>query len=143
VLVDSSVWIPYLRGDATAEVEILVDALKRRQVVWLDAPILQEVLQGADGPRRFARWERILGEWPLLIGPEPRAAARGAAQLYARCRWAGITPRSANDCLIAVHAISHGVPLLHSDRDFSLIATVEPQLMLLPARAGEDDESGR
>ena len=136
MLVDSSVWIPFLRGDALTEVDILVDALDRAQPVWLVAPILQEVLQGADRPERFAKWDRVLGELPLLLEPDPRTAARAAAHLYAKCRWAGITPRSANDCLIAVHAVSNGVPLLHCDRDFPLIATVEPQLVLLPTMQG-------
>ena len=139
MLVDSSVWIPFLRGDALTEVDILVDALDRAQPVWLVATILQEVLQGADRPdrpERFAKWDRVLGELPLLVEPDPRTAARTAAHLYAKCRWAGITPRSANDCLIAVHAVSNGVPLLHCDRDFPLIATVEPQLVLLPTMQG-------
>jgi predicted nucleic acid-binding protein len=54
--------------------------------------------------------------------------------LYAQCRWAGITPRSANDCLIATHAIFASVPLLHHDRDFNLIAGVEPKLTLVVAQ---------
>jgi predicted nucleic acid-binding protein len=44
---------------------------------------------------------------------------------------AGVTPRSANDCLIATHAILGGMPLLHRDRDFDLIAGVEPKLVLV------------
>jgi predicted nucleic acid-binding protein len=132
MLVDSSVWIPFLRGDSTIEVGILAQALSRALPVWLAPPILQEVLQGADRPERFARWDRVLGELPLLSGPDPRSAARSAAHLYARCRWQGLTPRSANDCLIAVHAIDNEVPVLHADRDFESIARVEPRLMLLP-----------
>jgi hypothetical protein len=69
----------------------------------------------------------------MVIAPDARETARNAAHLYARCRWAGITPRSANDCLIAVHAILGGVPLLHRDRDFDLIASVEPKLILIAA----------
>ena len=135
MLVDSSVWIPYLRGDASAGVRELVAALRRGAAVWLAAPILQEVLQGADSEARFSRWDRILGELPLLTDPDARATARHAALLYARCRWLGITPRSANDCLIATHAISHGVPLLHNDRDFVSIALAEPKLLLMPTGA--------
>ena len=45
----------------------------------------------------------------------------------------GITPRSTNDCLIAVHAIVSGMPLLHRDRDFELIAGIEPELVLVAA----------
>ena len=133
MLVDSSVWIPFLRGAVMAEVDMLAAALEHAQPVWLAPPILQEVLQGADSPERFAKWDRVLSDLPLLVEPGPRNAARAAAQLYARCQWAGVTPRSANDCLIAVHAMSNGVPLLHCDRDFPLIANIEPRLVLLPA----------
>lgn len=54
-----------------------------------------------------------------------------AGALYARCRWAGITPRSPHECLIAQTAIEHSVPLLHDDRDFELMARGEPALRLL------------
>jgi predicted nucleic acid-binding protein len=131
MLVDSSVWIAYLRGEELIEVQLLTAALENRDSVWLAPPILQEVLQGADSPDRFRRWGRVLGELPMIIAPDGREAARDAAHLYARCRWAGVTPRSANDCLIALHAIIGGVPLLHRDRDFGSIATVEPRLMLV------------
>jgi predicted nucleic acid-binding protein len=132
MLVDSSVWIPFLRGDPSAEVDLLVAALKRADPVWIAAPILQEVLQGADTPERFARWDRILGQLPILVDHDARSAAREAAHLYARCRWAGITPRSTNDCLIAMTAIAAHTPILHRDRDFIAIARVEPRLALLP-----------
>jgi predicted nucleic acid-binding protein len=134
MLVDSSVWIAYLRGDNLVEVALLFEALERGEPVWLAPPILQEVLQGADSPDRFTRWDRVLGELPMVIAPDPREAARSAAHLYARCRWAGVTPRSANDCLIATHAIHASMPLLHRDRDFGLIAGVEPKLMLVAVR---------
>jgi len=134
MLVDSSVWIAYLRGDNLVEVALLSETLEREEPVWLAPPILQEVLQGADSPDRFTRWDRVLGELPMVIAPDPREAARSAAHLYARCRWAGVTPRSANDCLIATHAIHASMPLLHRDRDFDLIAGVEPKLTLVPVR---------
>jgi predicted nucleic acid-binding protein len=135
MLVDSSVWIAYLRGDDLVEVAMLTEALEHRESVWLTATILQEVLQGADS-QRFNRWDRVLGELPSITSPDAREAARGAAHLYARCRWAGVTPRSANDCLIATHAVFAGIPLLHRDRDFDLIARVEPKLVLVPVKHG-------
>lgn len=131
MLVDSSVWIPYLNGTSLPIVERLVRTLEAGEAVWLAPPIQQEVLQGADRPERFARWDRVLGALPMFEGPSPKQMARDAAQLYARCRWAGITPRSANDCLIAVHAMEARLPLLHDDADFERIARVEPRLLLL------------
>lgn len=132
MLVDSSVWVSFLRGDSLAEVDMLVTALERGDPIWLAPPILQEVLQGADSQERFARWDRVIGELPMLVDENSAATARAAAHLYARCRWTGITPRSANDCLIAVYAINGRMPLLHRDRDFAVIAEVEPKLILLP-----------
>ena len=117
MLVDSSVWVAFLRGDAVAETDFLVAALERGDPVWLSPPILQEVLQGADSPERFARWERVLGELPMRLEQDARSAARNAAHLYARCRWSGITPRSANDCLIAVAAIRISSRLPKSSRN--------------------------
>lgn len=131
MLVDSSVWIAFLRGDTAAEVSLLRDSLARSGPVWLAPPILQEVLQGADTPGRFTKWDRVLGELPLLGDDDQRSVTRQAAHLCARCRWRGITPRSSNDCLIAVFAIRARMPLLHRDRDFPAIAAVEPELKLL------------
>ena len=132
MLVDSSVWIDFLRGGASLETRALLQALRQREPIWIAPPILQEVLQGADTVNRFARWERTLGELPLVSDPDPRALARDAARLYARCRWQGITIRSANDCLIAQYAMRSNLALLHRDRDFNAIAGVEPELKLLP-----------
>jgi predicted nucleic acid-binding protein len=131
MLVDSSVWVSFLRGDATVEVAYLRGALSRGHPIWLAPPILQEVLQGADSPERFAKWDRVLGELPLLPEADPRSLARAAAHLYANCRWGEVTPRSATDCLIAAFAIRARVPLLHQDRDFVAIAKIEPALKLL------------
>ena len=131
MLVDSSVWIPFLRGAASAEVVHLRKSLETGAAIWVAPPILQEVLQGADTEARFAKWDRVLGELPMLTESNHRSLARAAAHLYARCRWRGITPRSANDCLIALYAIRGRVPLLHHDRDFIAIAQLEPDLKLL------------
>ncbi|HEV2852577.1 MAG TPA: PIN domain-containing protein [Thermoanaerobaculia bacterium] len=47
-----------------------------------------------------------------------------AAQLYRAARRSGITVRSGVDCVIAACAIRHGIPVLHYDRDFTLLAQV-------------------
>lgn len=134
LLVDSSVWVDYLRGEKLVEVALLTEALENREPIWLAPPILQQILQGAETPERFNRWHRVLGELPMVIAPDPRDTARSAAYLYAPCRWAGVTPRSANDCLIATHAILASMPLLHRELDFDLIAGVEPWLILVAVK---------
>ena len=131
MLVDSSVWVSYLRGTGTPEVIQLLAALENGDPIWLVPTIIQEVLQGADSLVRFARWARVLGELPVIPDPDDGGSAQAAAHLYARCRWAGITPRSSNDCLISVHAIRSRIPILHQDRDFFAIASIEPNLLLV------------
>lgn len=96
----------------------LKNALQQGEPVWLASPILQEVLQGADSATRFNKWDRILGELPMVQDNNIRDLTRETAQLYARCRWQAFTPRSSNDCLIAMYAVRFELPLLHRDRDF-------------------------
>lgn len=131
MLVDSSVWIDFLRGVSSGETRLLQETLQHGEPLWLAPPILQEVLQGADSSQRFDKWDRVLGELPMVVDSDMRGLTREAAKLYARCRWQAFTPRSANDCLIAVYAIRFELPLLHRDRDFENIAKVERKLKLL------------
>jgi predicted nucleic acid-binding protein len=70
MLVDSSVWVAYLRGDNLIEVALLTEALEQGAPVWIVPTILQEVLQGADAPERFTRWDRVLGELPMVTAPD-------------------------------------------------------------------------
>ena len=132
MIVDSSVWIGFLCSDPTAEVKQLKNALEARRPIWLVPVILQEVLQGADSERTFTRWARVLSGVSVIRVSDPAATARAAALLYAKCRWRGITPRSANDCLIAASAVEVGLPLLHRDRDFDRMVIVEPRLRIVP-----------
>jgi len=130
MIADSSVWIGYLRGARDRETLYLKRSVEREEPIYLVAPVFQEVLQGANGVEQFARWDGVLGQLPLLVPDDTRAAARDAAALYVRCRAAGLTIRSPNDCLIAAIAIEFDLPLLQRDRDFTFIARVEPHLKL-------------
>lgn len=132
MIADSSVWIDYLRHGRGAAVDHLQAALAERRVALLPT-VLQEVLQGADSPQRFTAWERAFSALDLLHTDDPGLTAVLAAGLYARCRWAGFTIRSANDCLIAASCIELDQPLLQCDRDFQRIADVESRLRLVAA----------
>ena len=131
MLVDSSVWIELLRSGQGYEVRLLSAALRARRFVALAPIVLQETLQGAGSQAVFRKWRRGFLDLALLLVSDPRATHERAAELYMRCRLAGITPRSANDCLIAVTAIEFDLPILHRDRDFIRISTVEPALRLI------------
>lgn len=131
VLVDSSVWIALLRDLDTAPTRILRALLSTARAA-LSPMIYQEILQGAASERHFDTLRRYFGTQPLLAPRHPVRTHESAAEIFARCRWRGITPRSTCDCLIAQTAIEHDVPLLTDDRDFLAIASVEPRLRLHP-----------
>lgn len=131
MIVDSSVWIAHLRGTGSTGARRLASALASREPIQLPDIVLLEVLRGASSPGDFLRLERALLTLPRFVPADPRLLARNAAHLYARCRWLGFTPGSGNDCLIACCAIEAGQPLLHEDRDFRLIAQIEPALALI------------
>ncbi|TSE24369.1 Ribonuclease VapC11 [Tepidimonas sediminis] len=130
VLVDSSVWIALLRAQAGPAVDCL------RRLLWdgeavLAPVIVQEILQGAASPPQLERLREHFTGLPVLRSRDPLVTHTAAGALYARCRWAGVTPRSPHDCLIAQTAVEHDVALLHDDVDFERIAAVEPRLRLL------------
>ena len=131
-LVDTSVWVNYLRGDATPQVRALKILLSGEEIVGTAPIILQEILQGADSVERFETWRKYFSELFCYLPRDPVESHIAAARLYQDCRKAGKTLRSSNDCLIARIAIENGLTLLHNDRDFNAIARVTGQLKLYP-----------
>ena len=129
-LVDTSVWVDYLRGKSTPQVLALKDLLSGEDIVGVTPVILQEVLQGADSPDRFEAWRETFAELLCYLPMDPVGSHIAAARLYQECRRAAKTPRSSNDCLIAQIAIENRLVLIHSDRDFDAIASVAGELKL-------------
>ena len=134
-LVDTSVWVDYLRGNASPPVRALKDLLGGDQVVGVAPIILQEVLQGADSAERFEKWRKDFTSLCCYAPGDPVATHVEAARMYQTCRRAGKIPRSSNDCLIARIAVEYALVLLHDDRDFEAIAAVTPELRLYPVKS--------
>jgi predicted nucleic acid-binding protein len=131
ILVDSTVWIDLLRKRQSVPVARLRKLLELGEAAA--APVIaQEVLQGAANPAAFAKLRKYFTGIPMVGTRRVIDLHVAAADLYARARWRAITPRSPNDCLIAVTAVDEGVALLHDDRDFEDLAAIEPTLKLLP-----------
>ena len=118
VVVDSSVWIDFLRGvvnPATDELARLLQGAAVRLVV--PDLVLFEVLRGFRDEREHRKASELL----RAVGVEAtggEALAMAAAQHYRILRQAGVTPRSAIDVLIAAFCIERDYLLLHADRDF-------------------------
>ena len=116
ILVDSSVWIDFFRGEATPQAARL-DALLGERIVVTGDLILTEVLQGFASDRDFQLAKRLLSSLPVVTLGGPDIALR-AAQNFRVLRKRGVTTRKTIDTIIATHCIEYDLPLLFSDRDF-------------------------
>jgi predicted nucleic acid-binding protein len=99
----------------------LREAIAAGETVVATDVVLMELLAGARTDERYSRISRVLGtfEFVPVEGPGDYVAA---ADLYRRCRTAGVTIRKMTDCLIAAVAIRTGAQVLHQDRDFDALA---------------------
>ena len=87
-LVDTSVWVDFLRGEPTPQVAALEDLLSGDQVVGIAPVILQEVLQGADSSARFEKWRRYFGDLMCYLPGDPGhpSRSRPAVRPLPACR---------------------------------------------------------
>lgn len=116
ILVDSSVWIDYLRGVPTPQTAKL-DSLLGRVPLAIGDLILTEVLQGCVQDKAFNEVRRLLLSLHAIdLGGQ--AVAIEAARNFRRLRAMGITVRKTIDTVIATRCIMDRLELLHSDRDF-------------------------
>lgn len=116
VIVDTTVWVDYLRGTHNPETEWLEIEADRKRLGLTDL-ILCEVLQGVRSEQEFSQVRTELERFALFeTGGEELAIA--AARNYRRIREEGLTVRKTIDCLIATFCMSNGHALLHRDRDF-------------------------
>jgi predicted nucleic acid-binding protein len=118
ILVDTSAWVEFLR-DTGSDVCNRVDRQLGSDLAICD-PIFMEILAGARDDRHLRQLRSLLARTTTV---ETRPAHFDeAAALYRSCRRAGETVRKMNDCLIAATAIDAGVPVLHADADFDVLA---------------------
>ena len=131
LLVDSSVWIDWLRGTDTDAVRF-VQERENHEELAITQMIYLEVLQGVSSDRQFAATQRVLGAQTLFQPLDMLKTFEAAAHLYRRARIQGLTIRKSSDCLIAAMALEQGAVLVHNDRDFLALAQVEPALQVYP-----------
>lgn len=117
-IVDSSVWVDYLRGRRTPQADWL-DRESGRTPLGITDIILCEVLQGVRDDAAYARTKRELLTLHVFASGG-RDAALAAAAHYRLLRARGRAVRSTIDCLIATFCLMHGHTLLHCDRDFDV-----------------------
>lgn len=116
ILVDSSVWIDFFRGNSTPQTRVL-DAILGREPLAIGDLILTEVLQGFRLDRDFYQAQRLLSSLTVIdLGGQ--AVAIQAAQNFRVLRLFGVTIRKTIDTVIATRCINDDYALLYRDKDF-------------------------
>jgi predicted nucleic acid-binding protein len=116
VIIDTTVWIDYLRGAENPETRWLDQELRRQRLGLTDL-ILCEVLQGIRDQGTFAQVQADLLKFHVFhTGGSGLAIA--AAQNYRDLRRRGYTVRKTTDCLIATFCLQAEHELLHRNHDF-------------------------
>ena len=123
IVVDTTVWIDFLRANGTAFDLALGELIGRGEALAITDLIYCEVLQGIRDQAQFVQVREILGSYPILRmrGLE---VFEEAANIYRDCRTRGFTIRKTIDCLIAATCLNAGAELYHNDRDYDFIARV-------------------
>lgn len=116
IVVDTSVWIDYFNGIESPETTRL-DALLGKKSLATGDLILTEVLQGFRHDADYKAAKKTLTSLTVyaMLGTE---LAVKSADNFRALRKQGITIRKTADVIIATFCITHGKPLLFSDKDF-------------------------
>ena len=116
VIVDTTVWIDYLRGTLTPQSHWLDAELDRNRIGLTDLNLC-EILQGIRDVQQVALVrEKLLKFEVFSTGGVELALV--AAENYRHLRSHGFTVRKTIDCLIATFCLRNDHALLHNDRDF-------------------------
>jgi predicted nucleic acid-binding protein len=117
ILVDSSVWIDYFRGESTPKTNRL-DSLLATNLLAIGDLMLAEVLQGFTNESEFNRARIFLSSRLYQVQIGGADIAIQAARNFRVLRGLGITVRKTIDTLVATYCIENDITLLHNDRDF-------------------------
>jgi predicted nucleic acid-binding protein len=116
IIVDTTVWVDYLRGTRTPQADWLEAQLTRERLGLTDL-ILCEVLQGITTDGQFDAVQEELLKFAVFETGTVELAVEAALN-YRRLRAAGRTVRKTIDSLIATFCLVEGHSLLHNDRDY-------------------------
>lgn len=132
LFVDTSVWSLAFRRDVeldAPEVHTLKNALVSGDLVVTTGLVLQELLQGFNGPKASIDLIARFRDIPLLS--PTRETHIEAANLRNHCRRNGVQAGTV-DAMIAQLCIENELQLLTTDQDFSHMARFVPLRVWLP-----------
>ncbi|CAN5865725.1 type II toxin-antitoxin system toxin ribonuclease VapC11 [soil metagenome] len=125
VLIDTSVWVSYLRGDGGRAHGWLRGQIATPESLVTTEPVVMELLAGAPpGGARQTLEDVLVGMRTASVVSD--TDFRAAGLLAQAVRRHGRTIRSIVDCLIAGVALRADITLAHRDADFDAIAAVAP-----------------
>lgn len=119
VLVDSSVWIDFLRNNVTPKTQLLEQFIVDREDLCICGFVFTEVLQGIKDEKKYLSTKQQLSN--LIYLEDDVSTFDLGATIYRELRKQGLTIRNSIDCLIAATVIQHGAHLLDADRDYEFI----------------------
>ena len=120
IIVDTSAWIEYFRGGLPRIVN-KVDRCLEQDFVGIGDLVYCEVMQGIRSPREREEVSTLLLSLPRFDMVGFRMAEKSASN-YRLLRSKGVTVRKTIDVLIGTFCAEHGMPLIHHDSDFDLMA---------------------
>lgn len=121
MIVDTSVWIDFLRPGSNPAGDRLEEMVTTGERIVVPETVLMELLSGPTDEVVAAQRQRMLEAFDLEP-VVPMADSVRAASLQRSCRRGGDTVRNLGDCLIAATALRLDLPVLHRDRDFEVLA---------------------
>ena len=116
VVVDTTVWIDYVRGLDNPYTNALDHELLHNRVITGDL-LIAEFLQGFHSEKDFEAAKEIINSL-IYFDMLGKDIALKSAENFRILRKNGITIRKTADIIIGTFCIEHGFPLLHNDRDF-------------------------
>lgn len=124
VIVDTSVWIDFLKGRETKQVQKLEELLAEETDIFITGIIFQEILTGIKAKKERGEVRSELEHF-VLVNPSLETHIQ-AAEIFDGCKKKGYAIRSIIDCLIASVALEYDLTVLENDRDYSFISEVYP-----------------
>ena len=127
VVVDTSIWIDYLRGANYKKMERLEEILDSDRIIIGDL-IITELMQGFRNKKDLSKIELLIDslEYKDMLG---KNIALKSAKNYRELRKKGFTVRKTIDVMIGTFCIENKYEILHNDRDF------EPMTKILGLRS--------
>jgi predicted nucleic acid-binding protein len=120
ILVDTSIWIDFLRGENSLERRLLHKLIEDEEEISITGIILTEILQGIKENKKYQITKNYLLTFPMYEASGINTYI-DAARIYRECRNNGRTIRSTIDCIIAAICLENDLSVLHKDRDYDII----------------------